>query len=101
MRCTLGVGFRYGNSCRLLQSKISPDQNSRYYTRKKAASYGITGWVRNTANSKVEGEAQGEDDVLSKFMKDIDKGPTHSHVVKLEKKEIELIDGEADFEVRH
>ncbi|KAF8846565.1 Acylphosphatase [Acephala macrosclerotiorum] len=72
----------------------------RYYTRKKAASYGLTGWVRNTANKKVEGEAQGEDDVLSKFMKDVNKGPTHSHVVKVEKKELDVIDGETEFEVR-
>ncbi|KAE8451627.1 hypothetical protein EG329_003084 [Mollisiaceae sp. DMI_Dod_QoI] len=72
----------------------------RYYARKKAISYGLTGWVRNTANNKVEGEAQGEDDVLHKFMKDVDKGPAHSHVVKLEKKEIDVIDGEANFEVR-
>lgn len=49
---------------------------------------------------KVEGEAQGEDDILQMFMKDIDKGPTHAHVVKLEKSEIEVVDGETGFEVR-
>ena len=27
--------------------------NPRYFTRKKATSYGVTGWVRNTTNNKV------------------------------------------------
>merc|ERR1712225_113292 len=60
----------------------------RYYTRKKATSYGVTGWVRNTPNNKVEGEAQAEDDVLHKFMKDV------------EKQETDVVDGETGFEVR-
>jgi acylphosphatase len=49
---------------------------------------------------QVEGEAQGEEASLQKLLKDLDKGPTHAHVVKLEKKEIELVDGESSFEVR-
>ena len=49
---------------------------------------------------KVEGEAQGEEDGVQKLLKDIDKGPTHSHIVKLEKAEIEVVEGESGFEVR-
>jgi acylphosphatase len=51
--------------------------------------------------TKVEGEAQGEEDVLQKFLKDIDRGPSHAHVVKLEKSEIEIQEGESSFDVRH
>jgi acylphosphatase len=51
--------------------------------------------------AKVEGEAQGEEDGLQKLLKDLDRGPTHAHVVKLEKNEIELEDGETGFEIRH
>jgi hypothetical protein len=50
---------------------------------------------------QVEGEVQGEDDVLQDFLKDIDKGPRHAHVVKLEKSEIEVQEAESGFEVRH
>lgn len=39
--------------------------------------------------------------MLKKFMKDVDRGPTHSHVVKLDQKDIDLIDGETAFEIRH
>lgn len=73
----------------------------RYFTRKKATSYGLTGWVRNVPNNKVEGEVQGEEDVLQNFLKDIGQGPRHAHVVKLEKSEIEVQEEEAAFEVRH
>ncbi|KAH8678945.1 Acylphosphatase-like domain-containing protein [Tricladium varicosporioides] len=73
----------------------------RYFTKKKANSYNLTGWVRNTSNGKVEGEVQGEEDGVQKLLKDIDKGPTHAHVVKLEKSEIEVVEGEIGFEVRH
>ncbi|KAH7309259.1 Acylphosphatase-like domain-containing protein [Rhexocercosporidium sp. MPI-PUGE-AT-0058] len=72
----------------------------RYFTRKKASSYGLTGWVRNTPDNQVEGEAQGGDDVLQKFMKDVDSGPSHATVDKVEKKDIDVVDGETGFEVR-
>jgi len=49
---------------------------------------------------QVEGEAQGEEESIQKLLKDLDKGPTHSHVVKLEKGEIEVLEGEGGFEVR-
>ncbi|KAL3427198.1 acylphosphatase [Phlyctema vagabunda] len=73
----------------------------RYFTQKKAQEYGVTGWVRNTPNSKVEGEAQGDKEALQKLLKDLDDGPRAAHVVKLEKGEKELVDGEKGFEVRH
>jgi len=72
----------------------------RYFTQRKAASYGLIGWVRNTRNSKVEGEAQGEDDVLQKFLKDVGRGPSHSHVEKVDKHDIDVQDGEKGFQVR-
>jgi acylphosphatase len=38
---------------------------------------------------------------MQKLLKDLDRGPTHAHVVKVEKHEIELQEGEAGFEVRN
>ncbi|CZS88387.1 related to Acylphosphatase [Rhynchosporium agropyri] len=72
----------------------------RFFTRKKATSYGLTGWVRNTSNNKVEGEAQGEEEILRNFLKDIGMGPSHSTVEKVEKQDVDVVDGETDFEVR-
>jgi hypothetical protein len=37
---------------------------------------------------------------LQEFLRAIDKGPTYACVVKLEKNEVDVIDGEEEFEVR-
>jgi acylphosphatase len=34
------------------------------------------------------------------MLKDLDNGPRHAHVVKLEKKEVDVVDGENGFDVR-
>ncbi|KAG8165237.1 hypothetical protein KVR01_005512 [Diaporthe batatas] len=65
----------------------------RYFTRKQATAHGITGWV--------EGEAQGNEDVLQTFLKDVDSGPAGAKVVKLEKEDRDVVEGETGFEVRH
>ncbi|KAL3963987.1 hypothetical protein ACCO45_000991 [Purpureocillium lilacinum] len=73
----------------------------RYFTRQKAREYGVTGWCRNTTDNKVEGEAQGEDDALQKFFKDVDDGPRHARVVQLTKEDRAVVDDETSFSVRH
>ena len=50
---------------------------------------------------QVEGEAQGEEATLKKFLKDVDNGPRHAHVVRLDKEDREVVDGEEGFVVRH
>ena len=47
---------------------------------------------------KVEGEAQGEEDSILKFLKDLSNGPSAAHVVKLEKSEQETKEEESSFE---
>ena len=51
-------------------------------------------------NYQVEGEAQGDDDSIQKLLKDLDQGPSAAHVVKVEKAEIDIKDGEASFETK-
>ncbi|QKX58888.1 uncharacterized protein TRUGW13939_06016 [Talaromyces rugulosus] len=74
--------------------------NFRNFTQKKATEYGITGWVQNTLDGRVQGEVQGEDTQVQKLLKDIDQGPRYAHVTKLEKTGIETAEGEGDFEIR-
>ncbi|ODH49734.1 hypothetical protein GX48_04112 [Paracoccidioides brasiliensis] len=69
------------------------------FTQRNANSYGLTGWVRNTKDGKVEGEAQGDEASLAKLFKDLNRGPRHAQVVKLEKSDIEPKDGETSFVV--
>jgi len=50
--------------------------------------------------SKVEGEAQGGEESLQKLLKDLHQGPSAAHVVKVEKTEQEVKEGESAFEVQ-
>jgi acylphosphatase len=49
---------------------------------------------------QVEGEVQGEENLVQKILKDVNNGPRHAKVVKMDKSEIDLQDGEQDFVVR-
>ncbi|CEI64102.1 hypothetical protein FVEN_g8952 [Fusarium venenatum] len=71
----------------------------RYFTQKRAQEYGVTGWCRNTKDEKVEGEAQASEEVLSKFLKDVDDGPRSARVTKVSQEERQIIEGESDFTV--
>ncbi|KAK7426379.1 hypothetical protein QQZ08_007134 [Neonectria magnoliae] len=73
----------------------------RYFTRKRAQEHGITGWCRNTPDNKVEGEAQGDDEAMTKFFKHVDDGPRHARVVKLDTEDRDVVEGESSFEIRH
>ncbi|KAK1826149.1 acylphosphatase [Podospora conica] len=72
----------------------------RFFTRKRALHHGLTGWVRNTPNNKVEGEAQGEDASLTEFLKEVDSGPRGAHVVRLDREDREVVEGDSEFEIR-
>lgn len=48
----------------------------------------------------MAGEAQGNDEDIKKLLKDLDKGPSAAHVVKVEKQELDPQQGEASFKVR-
>jgi hypothetical protein len=56
--------------------------------------------TRLCCRSQVEGEAQGEDDDIASFLGDIDNGPKHAHVVRLDQEDREVVDGESGFEIR-
>ncbi|KAJ5513484.1 hypothetical protein N7463_003036 [Penicillium fimorum] len=71
----------------------------RDFTQKCAKLDEVKGWVRNTTCGRVEGEAQGSDEKVKKFLQRIDKGPSMAHVVKLEKYTLDVLEGEEGFTV--
>ncbi|EER23941.1 Acylphosphatase family protein [Coccidioides posadasii C735 delta SOWgp] len=71
----------------------------RDFTQRNANLYGLTGWVRNTTDGKVQGEAQGDEESITKLIEDISRGPRHAQVTKLEKSEIDPKVGESRFQV--
>ncbi|KAK2073612.1 hypothetical protein P8C59_007883 [Phyllachora maydis] len=72
----------------------------RSFAQHRAQDPKLTGWVRNTDSNKVEGEAQGDDSAVDSFLEHVGQGPKHAHVVKLDKEDRDVVDGETGFEVR-
>jgi len=56
----------------------------RYFTEKRADLYGLTGWVRNLPDGRVEVIAEGDEMLLREFLEDLKKGPPLAKVEKVE-----------------
>ncbi|WP_315760185.1 acylphosphatase [Sphingomonas sp. Y38-1Y] len=52
----------------------------RDYAVRQAKALGVTGWVRNTRDGRVEMLASGEDDALGRFVDACRSGPTLARV---------------------
>ncbi len=52
----------------------------RYFVRSNARKLGLTGWVRNTSNGKVEAVLQGSQQQVEKILALLRKGPMLSEV---------------------
>lgn len=56
----------------------------RAFVRRKAASLGIVGFVRNLADGRVEAVAEGPEKSLAKLRAWMEKGPRHAAVERVE-----------------
>lgn len=57
----------------------------RYYTRTKATSLGLTGWVNNEPDGTVHVVCEGDSAGLKEFEAWLDQGPPSAHVSRVEK----------------
>lgn len=62
----------------------------RASTEKKAKSLGISGWVRNLSDGRVEVVATGEETALSDFEKWLWQGPENARVESVVAREVPL-----------
>jgi acylphosphatase len=58
--------------------------NFRYYTREKAHSLGLVGYVRNCWDRTVEVVAEGEEVALQELLAWLHEGPSMAHVSRVE-----------------
>jgi acylphosphatase len=56
----------------------------RAYTRDKAVSLGVTGWVRNLHDGRVEGLFEGDEPAVSQLIAWCRKGPPSARVTDVE-----------------
>jgi acylphosphatase len=52
----------------------------RFFTVNLAQKYGLSGWVKNLYDGRVEIEAEGSRQTLTMFLEDIRIGPRSAHV---------------------
>ena len=62
----------------------------RMYTREQAQLFGITGWVRNLPDGRVEVVATGDDQQLNQLGKWLKHGPDMARVTELKTEELEI-----------
>ncbi len=80
---------------RIFLSGVVQGVGFRYFTKRTADSYGLSGWVRNLPDGRVEVLVEGDEEVLCHFVKDLWRGPPSARVDKME-----LIREEADEPLR-
>jgi acylphosphatase len=73
----------------------------RYFTRNVALKIGLSGWVRNLYDGRVEIEAQGSDEQLMIFISEVRTGPPMSRVEGFHMTEIALKESEIGFVILH
>ena len=56
----------------------------RYFTQDIAVQYGLTGWVCNLPDGRVEFAAEGPKGVLDDFVKAVNRGPVAARVTKID-----------------
>jgi acylphosphatase len=72
----------------------------RYYTRKTALSNGVTGWVRNLPDGRVEAEVEGEKIAVERTIVWCQSGPEMAQVDHIEVEEREVRGEGQDFTIR-
>jgi acylphosphatase len=72
----------------------------RYFTHDAAAREGVTGWVRNLADGRVEAYLEGESDSVARVERAIRQGPRGARVDHVEVDTEEPSGGYSDFSVR-
>jgi acylphosphatase len=59
----------------------------RVAAKQQADQFGLTGWVRNLRDGRVEGMARGTEEALAEFHQWLRRGPEHARVLGVEWRE--------------
>jgi acylphosphatase len=74
--------------------------NYRWFTLDTAASLGLTGWVRNLPDGRVEAEIEGDKETVDRMIEAMRQGPRVAQVTDLEVIEQPCQNLYRDFRVR-
>jgi acylphosphatase len=71
----------------------------RFFAQHEARMLGLTGWVRNLYDGRVEVVAEGEEESLEQFLAELRKGPRLARVEKVETRWEEFRNEFSEFSV--
>jgi acylphosphatase len=72
----------------------------RYFTEAAAAREGITGWVRNMPDGRVEVVAEGDREAVERFERNIRHGPPAARVDRVETDDMVPTGRETGFRIK-
>jgi acylphosphatase len=72
----------------------------RAWMRDQANELGVTGWVRNCPDGRVDSHVEGDEAAVQELIDRLHRGPPAARVEHVHVWEVELFDFD-DFEVRH
>ena len=72
----------------------------RYFTRDVATREGVTGWVRNLADGRVQAYLEGESEAVTRVERLLRRGPGSGHVTDVAASDEPAGGGYATFEIR-
>jgi acylphosphatase len=72
------------SACKLRIEGIVQGVGYRFFTEDKAREYSLTGYVKNIYDGSVEVHAEGDKNVLEKFIADLKVGPRMSRVESID-----------------
>jgi len=73
---------------RFIVSGVVQGVGFRAFTRTCAEALGISGWVRNTADGRVEVHAEGSEEMLAELEFDLGRGARYARVASVEGREV-------------
>lgn len=73
----------------------------RYFAEVRASRYNIKGYVKNTYENMVEIVCQGDQDSLDKFILEVKRGPSFSHITNFNMEEIKDSPIYNTFEIKY
>lgn len=73
----------------------------RWFARRAAVELGLTGWVRNLRDGRVEAEASGPPERLAAFERRLREGPDGAVVGGVDAQEVPEAEPHGRFEIVH
>lgn len=86
---------------RIYISGVVQNVGFRWFVKSNAKSRGLTGWVKNTEDGRVEALAQGEKPMIERLIKLCKKGPFLAEIKSVEVEWEEETEHFVDFKTVH